>query len=199
MKKFILTLIVMLFCSTTFGQTFDIHGIPTHSLNVQVADGLVPTSFTGVAVALGYAIGASMAAVISNGNAELEGMEMNGVTPFVSAGYDYHFPGTRWNVGGELGYWHCGMKIEDNPTQHINFGTATATGKFFYKPDGICKLYGGLNAGVGLVISGGEVSPVPAVQATPIGMRLGNESIAFTAELGVGYKGFLQIGANIAL
>ena len=39
----------------------------------------------------------------------------------------------------------------------------------------------------------------PVIQLTPIGMRLGGEKVAFTAELGVGYKGFCQVGLNIAL
>ena len=200
MKKFILAILLMFCCSTMFGQTFDIHGIPTNNLNIQVADATVPVAFTGVALSLGYAIGASMAAVISGGNAEIDGFDLVGVTPFVSAGYDYHFPGSRWSVGGELGYWHCGIKTgDDSPVQHMHFGTITAAGKFFYKPNGICKLYGGMNAGLGLVLSSGEVSPIPAIQITPIGMRLGNESVAFTAELGAGYKGFIQAGLNVSL
>lgn len=197
MKKFILTLVIMLFSFVSFGQTFDIYGIPTHSLSVQVADGLVPDSFAAIVVTMGYAFAAPLIAVAGGDTNDIT-LDLGGLMPFVSAAYDYHFPGTRWNVGGELGYWHCSL-TSDESKQHFHFNTATATGKFFYKPEGCCKLYGGANLGVGTIFNGEEISPIPIVQLTPIGMRLGNEAVAFTAELGAGYKGFLQIGLNVGL
>lgn len=197
MKKTILALFLLLCTVSIQAQTVDSYGIPVHSLNVQASDALVPTFATSLVIALGYALGAGIAAVISNGNAEVDAPEFKGWIPFVSAGYEYHFPDTRWSLGPELGYWHYGLESNDN-YQHIHFLTLTANGKLYYKRAGICKLYGGLNVGVGLVASQGA-SPIPVVQLNPIGMRLGGEKAAFVAELGAGYLGFLQLGANIAL
>lgn len=198
MKKFIILILsLILSYGVANAQLFDKYGIPTHSLNVQVADGLVPDAFAAVVVTMGIAFAAPWVAV-AGGDASDITLNLEGLTPFVSAGYDYHFPGTRWDIGGELGVWHCAL-INSDYKQHFHFGTATASGKFFYKPTGVCKLYGGANLGVGILYNGEEISPLPIVQLTPIGMRLGNEAIAFVAEASIGYKGFLQIGINIGL
>ena len=223
MKKIIVLLIGLMLCfATSNAQTVDSYGIPTHNLNVEVADALVPTAFGGVVVGLGVAIGASMAAVISGGNATIDGPQYKGITPFFSAGYEYHFPDTRWSVGPEVGYWHAGLVDEDS-YQHFNLITLNADGKIYYKPAGICKLYGGLNLGIGTVLSNKQtITPVtkadeptddapsepatkdgpaiiPTFQINPIGMRLGSDKVAFLAELGIGYKGILQLGVTVGL
>jgi hypothetical protein len=228
MKKFIVALMLLVCSSSLFAQNVDVYGLPVNSLNVQVSDAYVPTAFTAVGVGLGVAIGAGLVAVFSGGNASVESPEFKGWIPYISAGYDHHFANTRWTVGPEIGYWHYGLVSSDS-YQHIHFPTLTAAGKFYYKPAGICKLYGGLNLGVGSVFtttvnrpapvtkaddgdagdtvgatedsssSSDDPSIFPVVQLTPIGMRLGSEKVAFTAELGVGYKGFLQLGLNVAL
>lgn len=222
MKKIIIAMMLLVCSSSLFAQNVDSYGIPTNSLNVEVADGLVPTAFAGVAVGLGVAIGASMAAVISGGNATIDGPQMKGFTPFFSAGWEHHFPNTRWSIGPEVGYWHAGLAGKDS-YQHFHFTTLNAAAKLYYKPAGICKLYGGLNLGVGMILTGEQaVTPatkadeptdgapaepetkdgpsiLPTFQFNPIGMRLGSEKVAFLAELGIGYKGFLQLGINVAL
>ena len=228
MKKFIVALMLLVCSSSLFAQNVDKYGIPVNSLNIQAADALVPTAICGVGVGLGLAIGAGFAAVLTGGNATVESPEFKGWIPFMSVGYDHHFANTRWTVGPEIGYWHYGIVSSDS-YQHIHFPTLTAAGKFYYKPAGVCKLYGGLNLGVGTVFtttnavkktapatkaeadagdtvgasnnSGSSNSPsiFPVFQVTPIGMRLGSEKAAFVAELGIGYKGFLQMGLNLAL
>ena len=234
MKKFIIALVLLVCSSSLFAQRVDGYGIPVNSLNVQASDALVPYVGTGVIVALGTAIGvgigATVAAVITGGNADIEyeAPKMAAWTPFVSIGYDHHFPNTRWSLGPEIGYWHSGL-VSETSYNHFHFATLTAAGKFFYKPAGICKLYGGLNLGAGLVASNTQtLTPatkadeqptepagdgatseepkssdgpgiIPAIQFNPIGMRLGGEKVAFVAELGIGYKGILQLGVNFAL
>lgn len=197
MKKTILAFL-LLPCSVAMqAQTVDSYGIPVHSLNVQASDALVPTVATSLVVVLGYALGAGIAAALTNGNATIDSPQLKGWTPLLSAGYEYHFPDTRWSLGPELGYWHYGLETSES-YQHIHFLTLAANGKLYYKRAGICKLYGGLNLGVGLLASDGA-SPLPLVQINPIGMRLGSEKAAFVAELGIGYRGILQLGMNIGL
>lgn len=219
-------MMVLLACSSSlFAQEVDSYGIPVNSLNVQVSDAILPTAFGGIMVGLGTAIGASLAAVFTGGQATIDAPKVKGVTPFFSAGYEYHFPDTRWSLGPEAGYYHFGV-ISNDSYQHLNFTTVVATGKFYYKPAGICKLYGGLSLGAGALFttvsniktppasaedstgaestgdsgsSSSAPSLIPTIQFNPIGMRLGSEKVAFIAELGVGYKGFLSLGANIAL
>ncbi len=222
MKKIIIAIVLLAFSSSLFAQNADSYGIPTNSLNVEVADALLPTVIGGVAVGLGVAIGASMAAIFSGGNATVDGPQIKGVTPFFSVGYEHHFPDTRWSVGPEAGYWHAGLSNKET-YQHFHLVTLNAAGKIYYKPAGICKLYGGLNLGVGMVLSGEQsLTPatkgkapedgtstepetkdgpgvIPTFQFNPIGMRLGSEKVAFVAELGIGYKGILQLGMNVAL
>ena len=118
--------------------------------------------------------------------------------PCMTVGYDYHFYDTRWNLGGELGFWHMGIGMA-NGDKILGFTqTATVTGKYFYKPYGICKLYGGANLGIGFAEIQ-DLTLFPAVQLNPIGMRLGSDKVGFTAELGCGYKGILQLGVSVAL
>ena len=227
MKKLIV-LIVLLACSSSlFAQEVDSYGIPVNSINVEVSDALVPTVISALGVGIGTALGAAFAAVISGGNATIDAPQFRGWIPFISAQYEYHFPDTRWSVGPELSYWHYGL--ENNTSyMHLHLPALTAAGKFYYKPEGICKLYGGLSLGAEVFFSttvkksvpetkaegsdtpdapvdsgennpSGNASFLPAFQITPIGMRLGGDKAAFVAELGVGYKGFLSLGANIAL
>ncbi len=191
MKKFFLVILMALFCLTGKAQTFDIHGIPTHCIDVTVADG-TGEALTGIFVDVAAAV---VKAIFGQGTSS----EVVGWTPYISASYMYHFPGTRWSVGPDVGYWHMGIRDNETlSTIHMNTATLAATGRFYYKPDGVCKLYGNAYAGAGVFISGSDASIVPAVQLNPIGMRLGNEDIAFVAELGVGYKGILQLGAEIS-
>ena len=227
MKKLIVALMLLVCSSSLFAQNVDGYGIPVSSLNVQMVDAMVPTALCGVGVGLGLAIGAGFVAVLTGGNATIESPDFTGWTPYMSVGYDHHFAGTRWTVGPEVGYWHYGLRSSDS-YEHIHFPTLAAAGKFYYKPAGKCKLYGGMNLGLGSVFTttvsrpapvtkadgGDDVATVgasnesdsssdpsifPVIQLTPIGMRLGSEKVAFTAELGVGYKGFLQMGVNVAL
>lgn len=191
MKKLVLMIMLMLSCIAAKGQTFDINGIPTHSIDITVADGS-GEALVGIFV---DAIAATAKAVFGqDSNSEIVGW-----TPYVSVTYMYHFPGTRWSVGPDVGYWHMGIRDNETlSTIHMNTATLAASGRFYYKPYGVCKLYGNAYAGAGVFISGSDASIVPAVQLNPIGMRLGNEDIAFVAELGVGYKGILQLGAEIS-
>ena len=223
MKKLLLTIATMIFCcSNMFGQQVDKFGIPDNSLTLQAADAILPTAIAGIGVGIGVAIGASMAAVISGGHATIDGPQFKGITPFFSLGLEHHFPDTRWSVGPEVGYWYAGL-VNKESYQHFNFVTLNAAGKLYYKPAGICKLYGGLNLGAGMVITsqtpvvaatkaeeptGSEPAQpaakdgpgiIPTIQFNPIGMRLGSENIAFVAELGFGYKGIIQLGLNMAL
>jgi hypothetical protein len=233
MKKIIIAMMLLVCSSSLFAQRVDGYGIPVNSLNVQTSDALVPYVGTGLVVGLGTAIGvgigAAVAAVITGGNADIEyeSPKMVGWMPYISIGYDHHFPNTRWSLGPELGYWHSGM-VSETSYNHFHFATLTAASKLYYKPSGICKLYGGLNLGAALLASSTQTlthatkadeptepagdgataeepkssdgpSIIPAIQFNPIGMRLGSEKVAFLAELGIGYKGFLQLGINVAL
>lgn len=225
MKKFIIVVMLLVCSSSLFAQRVDSYGIPLQSINLQVADALVPTVGISLGVGLGIALGAGMAAVISGGNAGIDAPKTKGVIPTLSAGYEFHFPDTRWSLGPELSYWHYGL-ASTSSYQHLHLATVVAAGKLYYKPSGICKLYGGLDLGAGIsfntvqTLSGGSTATkaeaaegdqpsedsgsdgpgiFPAIQFNPIGMRLGSEKVAFLAELGFGYKGIVQLGVNIAL
>jgi hypothetical protein len=193
MRRFLLALVVLCLSTAVFGQKVDKYGIPNNSLTVQVSDSFVE-SVAGVLVG---ALVLGIEAVASHGE---KVDQIAGWIPYITASYDYHFADTRFTVGPEIGYWHIGLKSDDGRYQHFNMFTGTMNGKIYYKPAGICKLYGGLNAGLAaLAVTGGEVSFFPAVQLNPIGMQLGKGRVAFVAELGLGYRGILQLGANIAL
>lgn len=229
MKKFIIALVLLVCSSSIFAQNVDGYGIPVNSMNIQTADALVPYVGSGIVLGLGTAIGvglgATFVAVLTGGNADIdyEAPKLAGWCPFVSVGYEHHFPDTRWSLGPEVGYWHTGT-VSSESYQHVNLVTLAAAGKFYYKPAGICKLYGGLNLGAGTLFSTSQtLTPstksadtdtvgssegssssdgpaiLPLIQFNPIGMRLGSEKVAFIAELGIGYKGFLQLGINVAL
>lgn len=208
MKKFIIILlIVLLGYTTSYAQPFNRHDIPTHSITVQVSDGIGEIFLDAFVTVLGAAAEAivvgTVDAITNSDSGEVTQWKNSCLTPYTTLGYDYHFPGTRWNIGGEFGYWQCTYRsVNKDPVikRTMSFGSLCATGKFFYKPEGICKLYGGVNAGI-LVLgsTNSKGSVIPAIQINPIGMRLGNESIAFIAELGLGYKGILQLGVNIGL
>lgn len=191
MKRFIIFLAALMLSSAAFGQKVDGYGIPANNINVQVSDALGE----GVISAFAVAIAASASAIFKQD----PNTEMVGWIPFVSTGYEYHFADTRWNVGGEAGYWHIGARTKDSGVVlHNHIAAIAATGKIFYKPGGICKLYGGVNLGLGIVRST-EVQFFPAFQVNPIGMRLGSEKIAFLLELGIGYRGIVQAGVTLGL
>lgn len=227
MKKIIIAMMLLVCSSSLFAQNVDSYGIPVNSLNIQTADAMVPYVGSGIVLGLGTAIGvglgAAFVAVLTGGNADVdyEAPKMAGWCPFVTLGYEHHFPNTRWSLGPEVGYWHTGT-VSSDYYQHVNLVTLAAAGKLYYKPAGICKLYGGLNLGAGTLFStsqtltpatkaedtgaAGDSSSssdgpaiLPLIQFNPIGMRLGSEKVAFLAELGIGYKGFLQLGINVAL
>ena len=185
----------MVLCLSTavFGQHVDKYGIPNHSITVQVSDSFVE-SVAGVVVG---ALVLGIEAVASQGE---KVDQITGWTPYLTASYDYHFADTRFTVGPEIGYWHIGLRSDEGRYQHFNMFTATMNGKVYYKPAGICKLYGGLNAGLAtLAVTGSKATFFPAIQLNPIGMQLGKSRVAFVAELGIGYRGILQLGANVAL
>ena len=193
MKKVILAILLFACSSSLFAQRVDEYGIPIHSVNVQASDSALES-------VVGVVIGAfvlSLEAVASQGQ---KVDELTGWIPFVSAGYDFHFAGTRWSLGPELGFWHIGLTSPEGNSQHFCLGVIAAAGKLFYKPSGICKLYGGLNLGAGLLASTNSTpSILPAFQLNPIGMQLGGKRVAFVAELGIGYRGILQLGLNVGL
>lgn len=200
MKKIIVLLIGLMLCfMTSNAQMVDSYDIPTHNVTVQVADGSVESLVGVFAGVFAFTIDALANQDEDNHNVK---SEIYGWTPHMGASYDYHFPDTRWNVGGDLGYWQMGYRFSNgNKTMGHIFNVA-ATGKYFYKPDGVCKLYGGLNIGAGLFAQTNTDTPpqvIPVIQANVIGMRLGNEHIAFVSELGVGYKGILQLGVTVGL
>ena len=66
MKKFIIALMLLVCSSSVFAQRVDSYGIPLQSLNLQVADALVPTVGISLGVGLGIALGAGMAAVLTD-------------------------------------------------------------------------------------------------------------------------------------
>lgn len=206
MKRLLSAIAVLCFSTGVFAQQADSYGIPTHSLNLQVSDGVGELLIDGFASLFGVAAEGLTIGLI-NGITGSEGGEVtkweyDTQLPYFTAGYDYHFPESRWCIGGELGYWQrTARTVNRDPvvTSRISFGSAVVTSKLFYKRSGSCKLYGGINAGVLVLDSNGEPSALPAIQLNPIGMRLGSEKAAFVAELGIGYRGILQVGANIAL
>lgn len=191
MKKAILIVMLMLSAPLLRAQEVDGYGIPINSLNIQAADSALES-------VVGIVIGAFVLGIEAVASQGEKVDEITGWIPFVSAGYDYHFADTRWTLGPELGYWHIGLTSKEGRQQHFHFGVLAMAGKYFYKPAGICKLYGGLNLGAGLLASSGaEPSLIPAFQVNPIGMRLGGDNVAFVAELGVGYRGVIQLGLTV--
>lgn len=191
MKRIVILLAALMLSSAVFGQRVDGYGIPVNNIDIQVSDATGETFVSAFAVAFA----ASASAIFKQD----PNLEMTGWIPFLSAGYEYHFADTRWNVGGEAGYWHIGARTKDTGVvSHNHLAVIAASGKIYYKPRGICKLYGGVNLGLG-VISSSEDPLFPAFQVNPIGMRLGNERVAFLLELGVGYRGIVQAGVTFGL
>ena len=172
MKKTLLVVILLAVSVIGHAQRVDSYSIPCNSLNLQVCDALPITTAVGIGVGLGWALGAGMAAALTGGQATVNAPEFKGWTPCFSVGYEHHFADTRWSLGPEAGYWHYGLQSDESYT-HLHLMGIAAAGKFFYKPAGVCKLYGGVSLGAGAFISGGEVSPLPIFQINPIGMRLG--------------------------
>ena len=229
MKKVIVAILLFACCSSLSAQSVDEYGLPVNSLYFQTSDGIgevfadaLISSFGPLAEAVSRAF---IASLFNTDPGETTKWEHGTPTPYLTVAYEHHFPGSRWNLGGEVGYWHCSAKTLNNDpviVTHTNFGSLAATAKLFYKPSGICKLYGGLNLGVATFVtsmdslpatkssdsgddiangdsSAGEAPVLPAIQFNPIGMRLGGERVAFVAELGIGYKGILQLGLNVGL
>lgn len=71
-------------------------------------------------------------------------------------------------------------------------------------PSGIVSLYGGVSAGAGILRQrlGGEIDDTDSVtrlayQVSPLGLTVGLPWIGAFAELGVGYKGLVQLGAYV--
>jgi len=203
MKKIIVLFLSLLSVFAAKGQTVDKYGIPVHSLDVQLSDG-----FGEGAVAMIVEVTAISIKALFNqeGNDAIVGW-----IPYLTTAYNYHFPDSRWSLGAELGYWHLAVKEGGDElvtTRHGNVGTVALGGKCFYKPKGVCKLFGALNLGLGMYgvmidspegRSFEEPQYFPAFQLNPIGIRLGGERIAFVAELGFGYRGILQLGVNVGL
>ena len=191
MNRILIILAALMLSSASFGQKVDGYGIPANNITIQASDGLGEVFMAGLVMAFAQ----SARAIFKQEPNE----ETTGWMPFVSAGYDYHFADTRWNLGGEAGYWGLGVRNkETGVTRYNHVATLTVTSKIFYKPLGVCKLYGGVNLGIGAVASG-EGDVFPAFQVNPIGMRLGSEKVAFVLELGVGYRGIVQAGVTFGL
>ena len=192
MKRILVILAAMMLSSSAFGQKADGYGIPVNSINIQAGDALGETFSAGLVVAFAQ----TARAVFKQDPNE----EMTGWKPYLTAGYDYHFADTRWTVGGEAGYWNIGIRNkETGVSKYSHVSSLVATSKFFYKPGGSFKLYGGVNLGVGITYSSDDASFFPAFQINPIGMRWGSKKVAFVLELGVGYRGIIQAGINIGL
>lgn len=71
-------------------------------------------------------------------------------------------------------------------------------------PSGIVSLYGGLSGGAGFLSQklGGEIDDTDSVtrfayQVSPLGITVGLPWIGAFAELGIGYKGLVQLGAYV--
>ena len=191
MKKIAVILAVLMLTPAAYAQKADSYGIPADNIDIQISDALGESFISAFA-----AVFAASASAIFKQDPNTE---MTGWIPFVSAGYEHHFADTRWNAGGEAGYWHIGARTKDSGiVDHNHLAVVAATGKIYYKPRGICKLYGGLNLGLG-IISSSENSLFPAFQLNPIGMRLGSEKVAFLLELGFGYRGIVQAGVTFGL
>lgn len=131
-----------------------------------------------------------------------------------SIGYRY-FLSNRFAIGADLGYQHHKMnEVISNSTANKN-GYKEKSHRFLILPmasytyfqKNLFKLYG--NAGVGTLISRNhfenatnkenETTANLAFQINPIGIRFGNESIGAFAEIGIGYKGFAEVGISIQL
>ena len=191
MKRIAIFLAALMLSSAAFGQKVDNYNIPLNSINIEAADGVGEGAMAVFVVALAQS---ARAIFHQNSNEETVGW-----IPFISAGYERHIADTRWSLGGEVGYWHFGIRNKETQViNHTHIGTIAATSKIFYKPGGICKLYGGLNLGVG-GISSSDGQVFPAIQFNPIGMRLGSEKAAFVLELGLGYRGIIQAGVTFGL
>lgn len=204
MKKIISVLFFVALCfGTAFAQEAKSTELPSNALNITVADG----AGEGATAMMAETMALVIKAIFNSDTDE----KIVGWIPYFSLGYDHHFNDSRWSVGAETGYWHFAVRNNKSETpdiRHGNVGVAAATGKFYYKTRGFCKLYGGVNLGVGLTGVMNEKDGAttfeapqvfPAFQLNPIGVRLGNEKVGFIAELGAGYRGIFQIGLSIAL
>ena len=180
--------------STFFSHNVDSYGIATNSISLQVSDALLEV-FAG-AIAAGF---------VGIFDADLTGMSL-----MYSIAYDHHFPDTRWAVGADTGLFSMKITTKGGVTNTFRMVPLAATGKFYYLPKGVCKLYGSLALGACLSVptcqndeTGVMETSVdgisPYIQVNPIGMRLGSERLAFVAELGFGHKGILQLGVNVGL
>ena len=189
MKKLILILVCVL-SSYHFAAGQEAHDMNGNSLSIICSDGIGE----GASVVFASAIASVIAAIFG-----AETHQELGWTPFLSLGYDHGFDGSRWCAGADAGFMHIGITDTDTGDKnHYYIGVLAAAGKYFYKPDGNCRLYGGLNLGAGA--AGNETLEFfPAFQVNPIGMQLGSKRVSFVAELGFGYRGIVQMGLNIKL
>ena len=126
MKKIAIFLAALMISSAAFGQRVDGYGIPANNIGIQVSDATGETFVSAFAVAFA----ASASAIFKQD----PNLEMTGWIPFLSAGYEYHFADTRWNVGGEAGYWHVGSRAKDTGiVSHNHLAVIAAAGKIYYK------------------------------------------------------------------
>jgi len=203
MKRIIIASVLALVCVSAGAQVRDSYGLPRHSLNFQVSDG-IGEGFVAVMVDV---MAISIKALAGQDTDD----ELTGWIPYLSAGYDYHFDDTRWSLGCDAGYWHVGATTRENgvkETRHANIGTLAAASKFYYNCIGAVKLYAGVNLGLGVygVMNDKDEGKsfekpglFPAFQINPIGMRVGRGDVAFVAEFGFGYRGIVQLGVNVTL
>lgn len=197
MKKILSIIVMLLLGLNLFGQVGDKYGMVSNSIEISVGDASV-ASYAGLVVGVIIWSAEAIADGVAGNDEQPQSTGITSWTPCITVGYDHHFTDSRWNLGGELGFWHMGLGL-NNGDRILGFmETATATSKFFYKPYGKCKLYGGVNLGVGLVEIE-DLSVFPAFQVNPIGMKIGNDKISFVAELGFGYKGIIQTGVSITI
>lgn len=89
---------------------------------------------------------------------------------------------------------------------HNRFFAIAADLQFTYLqvPSGIVTLYGGVSGGAGFLRQklGGEIDGTDSVtrfayQVSPLGLTVGLPWLGAFAELGIGYKGLVQLGAYV--
>lgn len=117
----------------------------------------------------------------------------------------YYYAFRKWFLlGAEVGYNYLGYEqryVTDNSHYRTNSEhmlTMMLSARFEYINNKYFGLYQGLAFGVGLIFGTKDtelqyVSPLPAFQFNLLGMRFGNK-VYGTLELGIGAKGFANIG-----
>lgn len=139
------------------------------------------------------------------------GHEKTEFTTFGMAGVGYRYHLDRFSVGLDLGYSSEKEEVfkkasDKKPSQtfKVRRYIVLPTASYSYYKKGILDFYGSASAGIefntrkqdNIKNAKTTTDKAFAYQVSPLGLRIGNETIGGFVELGYGYKGFVSAGIS---